>query len=85
MDRERFAQPKKVVGAVVEADKGACQTADAALQSDAVLSFFVDFQGEIDRARLFVQVAFSRVGVVGLELVEITELVQAQQAQFPVT
>src|SRR5260370_31985353 len=81
---ERFAQSKKVVGAVIEANKGAGQTADAALQSDAVLTFFMDLEGEIDGACLFVEMTFGGIGIVRLKLVEIAKLVQAQQAQLPV-
>ncbi len=85
LHRERLAQSKKVVGAVIEANKGASQTADAALESDAVLAFLLHFQREIDGAVLFVEVAFGGIGIVGLELLEIAELVQAQQAEFPET
>ncbi len=46
--------------------------------------FSLHLQGEIDGAGLFVEVAFGGIGIVGLELVEIAELVQAQQAEFPV-
>ena len=81
---KRLAQSKEIVGAVIETDKGAGQTADAALQSDAVLPFLMHFQREIDCAILLVQVAFGRIGIVGLELIKIAELVQAQQAQLPV-
>jgi len=45
----------------------------------------MDFQREIDGTGLFVEVAFGGIGIVGLELVEIAELVKAQQAQLPVT
>ena len=85
LDGERLAQSKEVIGGVIEANEGAGQAADAALQSDAVLSLFMDFQAEVDSAGLFVEVALGGIGIVGLELVEVAELVQAQQAQLPVT
>src|SRR5271154_904662 len=45
----------------------------------------MDLQGEIDVTCFFVEMAFGGVRIVGLELVEIAELVQAKQAQFPIT
>jgi len=62
--------------AVIETNKRPRQPADAALQSDAVsFSFFFTFRVRSDGPSLFVEVAFGGIGIVGLELVEIAELV----------
>ncbi len=78
LNGERFAESEEVVGAVGEADKGAGQTADAALQSDAVLALLFDLEREIDGASFFVELAVGGVGIVGLKLIEVSELVEAE-------
>ncbi len=51
------------------------------MQSDGLLAFFLQFQSEIDGA--FFLIAFDLDGLVFLDAVEIIELIQAQNADFP--
>ncbi len=59
------------------------KSADATRQADAVLAFFFDLEGQIDRAVFFIQMAIGDVGIVRLQLLEISQLVQPLQADFP--
>ena len=83
LDLKRLAQAEEVVGRIVDADEGAFQSAHAAVQADAVLALFMDLQRQVDQAVFLVQLANRGVGIVGLQLVEVSQLIQAQQAQLP--
>ncbi len=63
--------------------KRAFQTADAAVQADAVLALLVNLQGEIDQSIFFVELLVGGVGIVRLQLFEVAQLVQAQKAELP--
>src|SRR5882762_6772384 len=76
-----FAEAQKIVGLVGESDERAGQAADAALQTDGLLALFLELQGKVDRA-LFL-IAFDLDGLVFLDSVEVIELVQTQDADFP--
>ena len=47
------------------------------------LPFLMHFQRQVDLPVFLVQLLFRNVRIVRLELVEIRELIQAQQAEFP--
>ena len=66
---------------VGQADESARQAAHASLQTDRLLSLLVQFQEDIDRSVLGIALDFGRL--IGIELVEVVELVQAQDADFP--
>ena len=76
-----LAKTQKVVGLIGEADEAAGQTADAALQADGLLAFFLELERDVDRSGLVVALDFG--GLVRFDFVEIIELVEAQDAQFP--
>src|SRR5258706_15619682 len=76
-----FAEAEEIVGLVGESDERAGHAADAALQTDGLLALFLEFQREIDGA-LFL-IALDLDGLVFLNAIEIVELVQAQDADFP--
>src|ERR1700722_7748272 len=80
---KRFAETQKVVRRIVNADEGAFQPADAAVQPDAVLAFFLNLESEVDQPVFLVQFAVGDIRIVRLQLVEVSQLIQAQQAQFP--
>src|SRR5258708_35151030 len=82
---QRFTQTEEVIGRIVNAHECAFQSADAAIQANAVLALFVYFQRKVDQAVFLVQLANRSVRIVGLQLVEVSQLVQAQQAQLPKT
>src|SRR5260370_833001 len=73
---EGFAETQKIVGLVGQADEAAGQTADAALQANRLLAFFLELQEEVDRALFLVAFDFDRF--VGVQFVEIIELVDAE-------
>jgi len=50
LDTEGFAESEEVVGLIIEAEEGAGETADAAVESDGVLAFFLDLEKQIDGA-----------------------------------
>ncbi len=77
LDGEGFAEAEEVVGLVVEPDERAGQAGDAAVQADRVLALFLQLQQEVDGAVVGVLTGLD-VGV-GLEGLEVVELVQAQQ------
>ena len=78
---QALAFAEQVVGGVVDADEGARQSADAAGQADAVLALFLHLQRDVDRAVLHVLLDF-RI-LFRLQRLEILQLVQPQQAEFP--
>src|SRR5207248_6946420 len=47
-EAERLTQAKKVIGLVIEPDKGPCQAAYAAVHPDRVLLLFPDLQCQVD-------------------------------------
>ena len=78
---QRFAQTEEVVGLIVEAEEGAGEAADAAIQADGVLALLVHAQQQGDGV---VRRVLRRGGVlVDLERVEVLELVEAEQALLP--
>ena len=75
---QRLTQAQEVVGLVVEAEEGAGEAADAAIQADGVLALLVHAQQQVDGV---VRLVLVRLGVlVDLERIEVVELVQAEQA-----
>src|SRR5581483_10044073 len=84
-DAESFPQAQKIVGLVSQADESSGQAADAAGEADAVLALFMDFQEEVHCASLFVEAAIGHVGIIRLQLLEVSQLIQAEQAEFPQT
>src|SRR5712675_989021 len=78
---ESFAEAEKIVGLIGESDERAGQATDAALQTDGLLALFLELQGEIDCA--FFLIAFDLDGLVFLDSIEVIELVQTQDADFP--
>src|SRR5712671_4983742 len=78
---ESFAEAEKIVGLVGESDERAGQAADAALQTDGLLALFLELQGKVDCA--FFLIAFDLDGLVFLDSIEVIELVQTQDADFP--
>ena len=65
LDLKRLAQAQEVVGGVVESHESAFQSADAAVQADAVLAFFVDLQRQVDQPVFLVQLAMVMLGSSG--------------------
>src|SRR6266850_1634791 len=78
---ESFAEAEKIVGLIGKTNERAGQAADAALQTDGLLALFLEFQGKVDRT-LFL-IAFDLDGLVFLNTIEVIELVQTQDADFP--
>src|SRR5882757_9390736 len=78
---EGFAETEKIVGLIGESDERAGQATDAALQTDGLLALFLELQGEIDGA--FFLIALNLNGLVFFDAIEIIELVQTQDADFP--
>src|ERR1700683_2215230 len=85
LDLQGLAASQEVVCGIVQSHEGAFETADAAIESNAFLAFFFDFQRQVHLTIFFVQLLVGDVRIVRLELVEIGKLIQAQQAQFPQT
>src|SRR5262249_8774745 len=71
-ERERFAEAEEVVGLIGQADEGAGQSADAALQADRLFAFFLQLEIEIDGA--FFCVALDLDGFVFFDALEVVEL-----------
>src|ERR1039458_3227128 len=82
---QRLAASQEVVGGIVQPDEGSLQSADPAIQPDAVLALLVDLQGQVHLTIFLVQLLVGYVRVIRLELVEIGKLIQPQEAQFPQT
>src|SRR5882757_4398993 len=78
---ESFAEAEKIVGLIGETNERAGQAADAALQTDGLLALFLELQGKVDRA-LFL-IALDLDGLVFLYSVEVIELVQTEDTDFP--
>src|SRR5712692_164123 len=78
---QRFAKTQEIVGLIGEADEAAGQSTDAALQTDGLLALFLEFEGNVDIA--FLGVALDFGGLVRFDFVEIVELIQTEDAQFP--
>ena len=81
LQAERFAQAEEVVGLVVDAQEGAGQAADAAVQADGVLALLLDLEQQIHGAGFGILVGFGVL--IDLERLEVLELVEAQQAVLP--
>ena len=79
--RQRFAQPQEIVRLIGEPDEAARKSADAAREADRLLALLLHLQLDVHRAGLHVVL---QLRVFGLDRIEIAELVQAQEAQFPV-
>jgi hypothetical protein len=73
---EGFAEAEEVVGLVGEADEATSKAADAALQADGLFTLFPELEEEIDGPGFGVALDFD--GLIGVDLVEIVELVDAQ-------
>ena len=80
-ERKGFAQAEEIVGLIGQADEPAGESADAAVQADRLLALLLDLQIEVDRS--FLRVALDFDGFVGFDAVEIIQLVEAKDADFP--
>ena len=80
---KRLTQTEEVVGRVVDAHKRAFQAAHAAVQANAVLALLFDLQRQVDQPVFLVQLPDGDVRILRLHHVEVSQLVQAQQAQLP--
>src|SRR5208283_5042696 len=78
---QRLAESQEVVRLVGEPDESSHQPADAALQADGLLALFLQFEQEVDGA--IFGVALDLRGLVRIQLVEIVQLVQPQNTDFP--
>src|SRR6267143_1233163 len=78
---ESFAETEKIVGLIGESDERAGQTTDSALQTDGLLALFLELQSEIDGA--FFLIVLDLDGFVFLNVMEVMELVETQDADFP--
>src|SRR5205823_4998117 len=76
-----LAQSQKVVGLIGKANEAAGQAADATLQTDGLLALFL--QLEVDVYGAFFTVALNLRSLVGLDLVEIVELIEAEDTELP--
>ena len=77
---ERLAQSQEVIGLVAEPNKAAGDAADAASQADGLLTLFLDLERDVYCAVLKVSLDF---GVLGFDRLEVIELVQPQDTDFP--
>ena len=77
VDRERLAEAEEVVGLVVEADERTRETADAAVEADGVLALLLQLDEQVDGAGVGVLMGLDVL--VGLEGVEVVELIQAEE------
>ena len=82
-ERQRFAETEEIVGLVGEADKTACQATDAALQTDGLLAFFLELEGNVHGSGFAVALDFG--GLVRFDFVEIVKLIEAKDAELPQT
>ena len=78
---ECFAQSQEVVGLVVEAEEGARESADAAVEADGVLALLLDLEEEVDGAGFGVLMSLGVL--IDLERLEVFKLIEAQQAVLP--
>src|SRR5260370_18520835 len=76
-----LGEGQEVVGLVGETDETAGEAADAALQADGLLAFFLEFQADVDGA--FLLIALDLRGLVRFDSVKVVELVKAEDADFP--
>src|SRR5882762_2295107 len=77
---ERFAEAQEIIRLIGQADIAAGEAADAAGQTDGLLPFFLELEKNVHGALLDVALDF---GILGLDLLEVIELVEAQEAEFP--
>ena len=78
---QRFAKTEEVVGLIGEAYEAAGQAADTALQTDRLFALFLQLEVYVYRA--FFVVALNLRGFVCFDLVEVVELIEAQDAELP--
>src|SRR5207248_6970112 len=76
---------KQVVGGIVDTYKGPRQSTDAAGQANAVLALFLNFESQINSGILLVQSSFGDIGIIGLQLIEKSKLVETQETKLPGT
>src|SRR5438876_5931783 len=74
-----LAKPQEVVGLIGEADEAASQAADAALQTDGLFALFLEL--EVDVYGAFFRVALDLGSLVGLDLVEVVQLIEAEDTE----
>ncbi len=80
-ERKRLSQAEEIVRLIGQADEPAGKSADATVQADRLLALLLDLQIEVDRA--FLRVALDFDGFVGFDAVEVIELIQPEDADFP--
>src|SRR6266404_1958003 len=80
-ESQSFAKTQKVVGLIREADEAAGQAADTALQPDRLFALFLQLEVDVNRA-IFI-VAFDLRSLVRFDLVEVVELIEAEDAHLP--
>ena len=73
-------KPEEVVGLIGQADEAAGESADAALQADGLFALFLQLEHNVDGALLGVALDLR---LFGFDFVEIIQLVEAKNAQFP--
>src|SRR5260370_27917221 len=78
--RKRFAETQEIVRLVRQPDVTAGKSADAAGQTDGLFAFFLELEKDVHRALLDVSLDF---GILGLDGLEVIELIETQQAEFP--
>jgi hypothetical protein len=81
LQAEGLAEAEEVVGLIVDAEEGAVEAADAAVEADGVLALFLDLEEQVDGAGFLVLVSLGVL--VDLEGLEVLELVEAEQAVLP--
>ena len=80
-ESKRFAQAEEIVRLIGQADEPARKSADATVQADRLLSLFFDLEVEVDGSLFRVALDFD--GFVRFDAVEIIELIQSKDADFP--
>src|SRR5256885_7331975 len=75
-----LAKAQEVVGLIRKADEAAGQAADAPLQTDGLLALFLELEVDINSAFF---TALDLRSLVGLDLVEIVELIEAEDTELP--
>src|SRR5271154_5763413 len=78
--RQRFSQSQEIVRLVGSPHETPGKSADSAREADGLLALFLHLQLDVHGAGLHV---LFQLGILRLDRLEISQLVQSQQAQFP--